>query len=212
MHTTLEPMLRDLERFLNAPGDLPVVVQLALAHYQFETLHPFMDGNGRLGRLLITLMLCERRVLPQPLLYLSAFLERRDQDYKDGMLEVSRRGAWTEWVRFFALGVAEQARDAVERASRLLDLWQDYRVRVREASQSSAPLRMVDELFAAPYLTIPHAAQVLGVTFPTAQASVKKLEDLGIVREITGQKRNRIYQAREVLALLDALPADTTGE
>jgi len=211
-HTALDPMLRDLERFLNAPGDLPVVVQLALAHYQFETLHPFRDGNGRLGRLLITLMLCERRVLPLPLLYLSAFLERHSQDYKDGMLAVSRRGAWAEWIRFFAQGVAEQARDAVDRAAKLLDLWQDYRVRVREVSQSSAPLQLVDELFAAPYLTITRAAEVLKVTFPTAQTGMKKLEELGMVREITGQKRNRIYQAREILALLDALPANAATE
>jgi Fic family protein len=209
MHTALDPLLRDFERFLNDSGGLPVVVQVAVAHYQFETIHPFMDGNGRLGRLLTTLMLCERRVLPQPLLYLSAFLERHSQEYKDAMLEVSRRAAWGEWVRFFARGVAEQARDAVDRATRLLDLWQAYRVSVRKASQSSAALRLVDELFAAPFLTISGAAKVLGVTFAAAQNNMKKLEDLGVVREITGQKRHRIYQAREVLALLDALPQDT---
>ncbi len=212
MHTALDPLLRDFERFLNDPGELPVVVQLALAHYQFETLHPFMDGNGRLGRLLITLMLCERRILPQPLLYLSAFLERRSQDYKDRMLEVSRRASWGDWVRFFAQGVAEQARDAVDRATRLLDLWQEYRVRVRQASQSSAALQLLDELFASPFLTIPRAAEVLGVTFPTAQSNMKKLEGLGIVQERTGRRRNRIYQAREVLGLLDALPANTEAE
>jgi cell filamentation protein, protein adenylyltransferase len=211
-HTALDPLLRHFEQFLNDPGALSPVVQIALAHYQFETLHPFMDGNGRLGRLLITLMLCAESVLPQPLLYLSAFLERRSQDYKDRMLEVSRQGAWAEWVRFFARGVAEQAHDAVDRAARLLDLWQVYRVRVREASQSSAALRLLDELFAAPFLTIPRAAQLLEVTFPTAQSNMKKLEDLGILHEITGHKRNRIYQAREILALLDAVPAEEKAE
>ena len=113
MHTALAPLLREFEKFLNAPGELPVIVQLALAHYQFEAIHPFMDGNGRVGRLLITLMLCERGTLPQPLLYLSAFFEHHEQEYKDRMLEVSRRGAWNDWITFFARGVTEQARDAV---------------------------------------------------------------------------------------------------
>ena len=212
MHTVLDPLLRDFERFLNDPGELPTVVQLALIHYQFETLHPFMDGNGRLGRLLITLMLCERGILPQPLLYLSAFLERRSQEYKDNMLAVSRQGAWSAWVQFFAEGVAEQARDAVDRATRLLDLWRAYGLRVREASQSPAAPRLVDELFAAPFITIPRAAEILDVTYPTAQTNIKKLEDLGILREITGQRRNRIYQAREILALLDALPPDSEAD
>jgi Fic family protein len=202
-HEKVEPLLRDFERFLNVPGELPIVAQLALAHYQFETIHPFMDGNGRLGRLLITLMLCERRVLPQPLLYLSAYLEKHSQEYKDRMLEVSRRGAWGEWLRFFARGVEEQSRDAAERASRLLDLWQAYRVKVREASQSSAALQLVDELFASPFLSIRRAAEILSVTFPTAQSNMKKLEDLGIVREITGQKRYRVYSAQEIFRLLD---------
>src|SRR5262249_30176758 len=115
-HTKLDPLLKDFEKFINTERDLPIVVQLALAHYQFETIQPFMDGNGRLGRLLITLMLCERGRLPQPLLYLSAFFEKHDQAYKDHLLEVSRRGAWVEWIRFFAQGIAEQAKDAASRA------------------------------------------------------------------------------------------------
>jgi Fic family protein len=203
LHTELTRLLGDFERFLNVPGELPVVVQLAFAHYQFETIHPFTDGNGRVGRLLITLMLCERGCLPQPLLYLSAYFERHDQEYKDRMLEVSHRGAWAEWVQFFARGVAEQAHDATQRAIRLLDLWQDYRRKVGEIARSAAALRLVDELFATPFLTITRAAELLGITFPAAQNNIERLVEAGLLREITGKQRNRIYLADEVLASLD---------
>src|SRR5262249_28954286 len=128
-HTTLGPLLTDLVDFLRNQRALPVIVQLALMHYQFETIHPFNDGNGRVGRLLITLMLCERQVLPQPLLYLSAFFEQHRDDYYDHLLNVSRRAAWNEWIGFFARGVAEQARDAVTRVQRLQDLQASYRER-----------------------------------------------------------------------------------
>jgi Fic family protein len=138
-HTMLTPLLDDFERFINLERSLPIVVQLALAHYQFETIHPFTDGNGRLGRLLITLLLCQRKRLPQPLLYLSAFFERHDQEYKGHLLEVSRRAAWHEWISFFARGVAEQARDAAARAGRLLELGKEFRQRVAGMSHSARP-------------------------------------------------------------------------
>ncbi len=202
-HTALDPLLRDFERFLNAPGDLPVVVQLALAHYQFEAIHPFMDGNGRVGRLLITLMLCERGTLPQPLLYLSAFFERNDQAYKDHLLEVSRRGAWADWLRFFAQGVAEQARDAARRAGRLLELGKHYQQKVSEVARSLAAVRLLDELFASPFITVPGAAAALDLTFPAAQNNVNKLVEAGILREMTGKTKNRVYVADEILKLLD---------
>lgn len=201
---SLDPLLRDFERFLNEPGPVPAVAQLALAHYQFETIHPFMDGNGRLGRLLITLMMCERKVLTQPLLYLSAYFERHDEEYRDQMLRVSQRGDWGDWITFFARGVAEQSLDAVQRAQRLLDLWRDYRRRIQEAGQPSAVLGLVDGLFAAPAITISGAAKMIGVTFPTAQKYVERLEQDGIVEEVTGKPRYRTYMAREILALLDA--------
>lgn len=209
IHTSLNPLLRDLERFLNNPGNLPVVVQLAWAHYQFESIHPFMDGNGRVGRLLITLMLCEQGVLPQPLLYLSAFFEQHDQEYKDRMLEVSWRGAWNEWIAFFARGVTEQARDAVKRTNRLLDLGKRYQQRVAEVARSAAALRLLDELFASPFITISGAAAALGLTFPAAQNNVNKLVEAGILREMTGRSTNRIYVADDILKLLDT---ETAGE
>ena len=207
-HTELTPLLTDFERFINTERSMPIVVQLALAHYQFETIHPFMDGNGRLGRLLITLMLCERGALPQPLLYLSAYLEKNEQEYKDRMLEVSRRAAWRDWIAFFASGVASQARDAATRARSLLTLNQQYRHQATALSNSATVLQLVDELFAAPFITANGAARALNVTFPTAQNHIQKLVDAGILHEVTHQKRNRVYIARGILRLLD----DETSE
>jgi Fic family protein len=203
-HTSLEPLLQDFVRFLRDERSLPVVIQLALMHYQFETIHPFNDGNGRVGRLLITLMLCERQVLPLPLLYLSAFFEQHRQAYYDHLLNVSRNAAWNDWIGFFARGVAEQARDAVTRVQRLQDLQASYRERTRALIRTAAPQRLVEELFASPYITMNRAAEVMGVAFKSAAQTVAKLAEAGMLREITGQKRNRVYCADEVLTLLNA--------
>jgi Fic family protein len=206
----LNGLLRDFGRFIEEPGDLPVVIQMALAHYQFETIHPFMDGNGRVGRLLLTLMLCARGCMPQPLLYLSAYFHANRTGYYDLLLEVSRRGAWNEWISFFASGVTEQARDAVRRTNRLLDLWKGYRQRAREGAISANGLALVDELFASPFLTAKRAMEVLGVTFATAISNIRKLGKAGILREMTGRQRNQVFVADEILALLDAPSAEET--
>jgi Fic family protein len=203
MQTQLPEMLTAMERFLNFPSDLPLIVQLALVHYQFETIHPFQDGNGRIGRLLISLMLCERSSLPQPLLYLSAFFERHNSDYRDLMLAVSQKGAWSDWIRFFAQGIAEQSRDAIERAKRLLDLWQSYRQRLQAKSQSVTILALIDELFASPIVTVSYAEKKLGVTYPAANNNIAKLVAEGILRETTKKQRNRVYVADAILKLLD---------
>jgi Fic family protein len=209
-HPNVPLLLEDLERFLRNPGNFPVVAQVAMVHYQFETIHPFMDGNGRLGRLLITLMLCERKVLPLPLLYLSVYLERHDQEYKDHMLNVSRRGAWDQWFRFFAIGVASQARDATRRAELLMDLRETHREQARTLSRSPAIAYLVDALYEAPYTTIGRAATVMGVGEPPARQAVERLVQAGILVEASGRLRNRFYVAREILRLLDAeLPEDS---
>jgi Fic family protein len=206
-YSELDSLLRDFETFLNEPGDVPLTVQLAVVHYQFETIHPFMDGNGRIGRLLTMLMLCERGCLPHPLLYLSAYLERHDREYKDHLLEVSRRGAWAEWIEFFARGVAEQANDAARRSRNLLELWKNYRRRMQETSQSSAVLHLVDELFASPFMTIPGIAKLLDITYRAAKLNVEKLLGTAILKETSPRKKtNRVYYAP---AILDQLSADT---
>ncbi|WP_197490732.1 Fic family protein [Planctomyces sp. SH-PL62] len=202
-HTTIGPMLDDFVAFLRDERSLPVAIQLALAHYQFETIHPFNDGNGRVGRLLITLMLCERQILPQPLLYLSAFFEQHREEYYDHLLNVSRRAAWNDWFGFFARAIAEQARDAVIRVQRLQDLQETLRQRTSRLIRTAAPQILVDELFASPFITMNRAADVMGVAFKSAARTIITLEEAGILREITGQQRNRVYCADEILRLLD---------
>lgn len=202
-HTTLAPLLNDFVDFLRDQRTLPLVVQLALMHYQFETIHPFNDGNGRVGRLLITLMLCERRILPQPLLYLSAFFEHHREEYYDHLLNVSRSAAWNEWIAFFARGVAEQARDAIARVQRLQDLREEYRQRTAGLIRSTTAQQLVEELFASPFITINQAAKVMGVAFKSARDTVNTLTEAGMLREITGQQRYRVYCADEILRLLD---------
>ena len=208
-HTTLMPMLQDFIQFLQNARSLPVVIQLALMHYQFEAIHPFNDGNGRVGRLLITLMLCERQILPQPLLYLSAFFEQHRDEYYDHLLNVSGRAAWNDWIGFFARGIAEQARDAIARVQRLQDLRESYRNRVASLFRSSIALRLVEELFASPFITVTHASEIMEVTFKSASQTIATLSEKGLLREITGQKRHRVYCADEILALLDAPRVDS---
>jgi Fic family protein len=196
--------LSDLEKYLHAPSGLPLVVRLALIHYQFETIHPFLDGNGRIGRLLLILLLCVENVLPQPMLYLSAYFERHREQYYHLLLTTSQDGRWSEWVSFFLRGVAEQSRDAIKRSEKLLALWHQYRKRVQAVRSSALPLILVDELFTRPYLTFSAAGQVLGVTFRSAQLNVRKLIAAGILHELPGRSYGKIFVAREVLDVLEA--------
>ena len=189
--------LSDLERFLHQ-RDLPLLVQLALAHYQFEAIHPFLDGNGRIGRLLIPLMLLERGALSQPLLYLSAYFEERRSDYYDHLLATSQRGDLTPWLGFFLEGVRRQARDAEERTIRLVDLQQQMRDELLAEKRPASVSRLADLLFAAPLLSAPIAAARLGVTRPTAHAAIAALEERGDLREITGRQRRRLYEAPHI--------------
>ena len=197
------PLLDDFLTFMREARSIPVVVQLAMMHYQFEAIHPFNDGNGRVGRLLITLMLCERGALPQPLLYLSAFFEQNREEYYDHLLAVSRHGRWGEWIEFFARGVAEQSADAFQRTRRLLDLAGEYRKLSLQASRSVKAQVLIDELFSSPYVTITRARQVMGASFNTASQVISGLVSLGILREITQQARNRIFCADRINELLD---------
>lgn len=203
VHSSLTPILRDFERFLNTPGDRPIVVDLALMHYQFEAIHPFMDGNGRVGRLLFTLMLGERGLLPQPLLYLSDYLERHDDEYREHLLAVSQRGAWNGWIHFLARGIVEQARDAATRAARLLDLWRKYQKQVGSLTRGGAAIQLIDLLFTHPFITIPNAAQFLNQTYPAAANNVDKLVEAGIIQEKVGSSNPKVFVASEILALLD---------
>jgi Fic family protein len=193
-----------LEHYLYRDDSLPPIIRLAIIHYQFEAIHPFLDGNGRVGRLLMSLLLHHWQLLPQPLLYLSAYFERNRNDYYQLLLNVSTTGAWEPWIRFFAAAIADQAVDALTRSGHLLNLRENYRTRLLAARASALPLRLVDELFMRPAITIGAAQLSLGVTWRAAQLNVEKLVAAGIVQEVTGQARNRVYLAREIVSLLEA--------
>jgi len=196
------------EKFLHDRA-LPPLVQAALIHYQFEAIHPFIDGNGRVGRLLITLFLIEREVLPAPLLYLSAFFEATRRDYYDLLTGVSARGEWAPWVGYFLHGVATQADDALQRAARINRLLDAWRRQLAGRYTRTVGL-LLDEIAANPYVTTKGAARTLDVAFTTAQRAIGTLEAAGIVQEISQAKRDRVYCARKLLEILEA-PVDLAG-
>jgi len=195
------------EKFLH-DSELPPLVTIALAHYQFEAIHPFIDGNGRVGRLLITLFLIERKILPTPLLYLSAFFEASRRDYYDGLRGVSERGEWTDWIEYFLLGVARMSEDALRRAVRVNKLITQWQKRVAGES-TRTPLRVVELLGANPFITVKGAARKLRVAFTTAQRAIDRLERMGIVKQTNEARRDRVYCARTLLAILEE-PAELT--
>lgn len=200
-------LLDDWESFLHVRS-LPLLIQLAMVHYQFEVIHPFLDGNGRVGRLLLPMVLIERKALPLPLLYLSVFFERYRDTYYDLLLATSQGGEWDPWFQFFLTGVARQAGDAEERTIRLVELQQQIRGELLEARRSATVQRLAELLFDQPYLSAKRVQRDLGVTNPTAQAAIEALVELGIVREITGRRRNRFYFADRIF---DAVYAELDG-
>lgn len=199
----MQECLNQLEKFLHTEKDLPLLVQLALVHYQFEAVHPFLDGNGRIGRLLITLFLCQRGVLTKPLLYLSAFFERHRQEYYDLLLKISQEGAWREWIEFFLRAVVEQSGDAVSRARRLLDLHHTYTQVSREKKLTPTAGQLIELIFMRPLLNARAAQEYLNVTFPAAQKALNALVEAEILAEITGGRRNKVYAAKEILETLE---------
>ena len=197
----VETCLAAWEKFVHE-SELPPLVTIALAHYQFEAIHPFLDGNGRVGRLLISLFLIERQILPTPLLYLSAFFEAARREYYDGLRGVSERGEWNEWLEYFLQGVARMSEDALSRAARINSKLIEWQKKVAGDS-TNAPLRVVELLAANPFITAKGAAEKLGVAFTTAQRAIERLERLGIVKQSGDAKRDRVYCANALLEILE---------
>jgi Fic family protein len=193
----MQRALSDLERFLHET-DLPLLVQLAIAHYQFEVIHPFLDGNGRIGRLLIPLMLVLRGALPQPLLYLSAYFEQYRSDYYDHLLITSQSGDLMPWIAFFLRGVRRQARDSEERTVRLVELQHQLRNELLNEGRPNSVIRLAEQLFAAPVVTAARVEASISVTRPTAQAAIDALVQRGDLVEVTGRERRRIYRAPRI--------------
>jgi Fic family protein len=176
----MEGALADWERFVHDDIDMPLLVRCALLHYAFETIHPFLDGNGRLGRLLIVFFLMEKQALPSPLLYLSAFFEQNRIDYTTRLQAIRERGELQEWFRFFLRGVEVQATDAVDRAERLADLRERYRRQL--AGRRSRAAEVVDLLFENPIATGPFVADRLTMSWQGAKNLLEHLESIGILR------------------------------
>jgi Fic family protein len=208
----VEPCLAAWEQFLHA-SELPPLVTIALAHYQFEAIHPFLDGNGRVGRLLITLFLIERKILPTPLLYLSAFFEASRRDYYDGLRAVSERDAWQDWLEYFLLGVARMSEDALNRATRINGILAQWR-NILAGESTNTSLRVVELLSANPFITTTGTARQLQLAYTTAQRAIERLERNNILQQTTDAKRNRVYCARALLDILEepAHLASTAGE
>lgn len=188
------------EAFLHERGKMPELIQCALVHEQFEAIHPFLDGNGRVGRLLITLFLIERERLSQPLLYLSAFIERYRQEYYELLQGVRTRGDWRSWIFYFLRGVAEISKEGVERSGKMLNLRERLRAKVPGRRHAT---RLLERLFENPYVTVAGAAKLLNVTVPTARQAIGRLVDAKILTETTGRKWGRLYLANSILKAVD---------
>jgi Fic family protein len=197
--------LGELEKFLHdQPARTPLLIKAALAHVQFETIHPFLDGNGRLGRLLITLILCVEGALKEPILYLSLYFKTHRLQYYDLLQEVRTAGHWEKWIDFFMQGVTETALLAVDTAQRLLKLFETDRVKINGLGKSaSSSLRVHHVLQQHPLLSIVKAATLTGLSIPTVTVAFDSLAKLGIVKEVTGQKRNRLYTYQQYVSILN---------
>ena len=211
--TELDASLGDLERFMHEDDSrLPALIKAGLLHVQFETIHPFLDGNGRIGRLLVTLYLCVHGVLRKPLLYLSLYLKTHRADYYRLLQDVREHGAWEAWLDFFLTGVADTANQAFDAATRIVELFKADRERITaESERAGSALRIHDLFQQNPYLTANLLVDRTGLSAPTVNAALADLERLGIVEEVTGRRRGRVFGYRRYLAILsegtDPLPA-----
>jgi Fic family protein len=199
----IDDAFSDLERFLHSPEPMPPIVKAALAHAQFETIHPFLDGNGRIGRLLITFWFMDRGILRQPLLYPSLYFKEHRDDYVARLQAIRDEGAWEDWIAFFVDGIGQAAREATERAMEILDLRERDRSRIATSlgRRTANGLRALDLLFSQPVVTAKLVEQRLGVSQPAASGLVSDLAGAGILHEMTGKKRNRLFGYREYLDL-----------
>ncbi|HET7576579.1 MAG TPA: Fic family protein [Sphingomicrobium sp.] len=200
-------LLGQLENFLHDESPIPPLIRIGLAHAQFETIHPFLDGNGRVGRLLITLFLVEKTLLRRPVLYLSYYFKRHRAEYYDRLQGIRDRGDWEAWLYFFLEGVAQVANLAAETAQKVLRLREDHRQVIIDTFEraSATPLRVLDKLYRLPVTSANVVMSDIGTSYPTANNIVRQLEKIGILREMTGQRRNRFYLYQTYMSLFDEL-------
>jgi Fic family protein len=195
--------MADLERFLHADAKLPLLVKIGLAHAQFETIHPFLDGNGRVGRLLITFLLCEQQVLIKPVLYLSHYFKQHRQEYYDRLQAIRDAGDWEGWLVFFLTGIREVSQQATETARRILTLREQHRetITAKLGRAAGNGHRVLEHLYRRPIVSVNEVRDLIGATYPAANELVSKLTDNGILQEITGHARNRRFQYQSYIDL-----------
>jgi Fic family protein len=202
--------LGELETFLHAADDLPPLVKIALAHVQFETIHPFLDGNGRVGRLLITFLLTESGVLHKPVLYLSHYFRQHRQAYYDHLQAVRDRGAWEEWLAFFLRGVTDVATEAAQTARRVLQLREQHRAAITQRLGRAAGNghRILESLYDRPIVSVGDVRAMTGTTYAAANALVSRLVEIGVLHEMTGYARNRRFRYSPYIALFNDARAE----
>jgi Fic family protein len=200
--------LGNLERFLHDSGGLDPLITCALTHAQFGTIHPFLDGNGRMGRLLITFLLCHEKVLQRPVLYLSHNLKQHRASYYDRLMAVRFEGDWEGWLRFFLTAVMEVAREAEQTARQIVQLREDIRRRAQTTGMSASAFRLLDYLFKQPVINVNAARVPLEISYQATNALIKELCDLGVLGEITGGNRNRVFRFGPYLDLFPDVAID----
>lgn len=213
-HTQVLPLMGDLEKFLHEEHHrIPTLIKAGLAHVQFETIHPFLDGNGRVGRLLITFMLCQKNVLRDPLLYLSLFFKSHRKDYYTLLQRVRERGDWEGWLEFFLQGVRDTSNLAADTARKILNLFESDRQRLEGLGRAASSTMRVHQLFQTkPMASIPDVAEQTAISQPTVTKAIERMIELGILEEVTGRQRGRVFVYRNYLTLLsegtDPLPRE----
>ena len=198
--------LGNLEKFMHDDTPMPTLVRVGLIHAQFETIHPFIDGNGRVGRLMIVFLLCVHGILKKPLLYLSYYFKRNRIEYYDRLQAVRDRGDWEGWLKFFLRGVAEVAQEATDTSRKILMLREQHRELIREQTDRKAgtAIKLLERLYYQPVVTVESVKEITGQAYANANNLIHRLESLGILKEISGQKRNRKYAYQQYLAFLTA--------
>lgn len=197
--------LNNFEKFLHDRESLPALIQCALAHAQFETLHPFLDGNGRVGRLLITLMLCEQEILQRPLLYLSLYLKTHRAEYYDRLMAIRNDGNWEGWTKFFLRGVCEVSRSATDTARSILRIREQHRELLTQHKRGAQAMMLLDFLYRQPIVSVRTVEEYFESSYIYAKKLTDQFEDLGLLREFTGRQRNKLYRYEPFLALFDTL-------
>ena len=200
----MKEAMGELEHYIHSDAPESTLLKAGLLHSQFETIHPFLDGNGRMGRLLVTFFLCQQGVLKRPLLYLSAYFRQHQQEYYDRLQAVRDDGGWEEWLKYFLTAVAEVSEEASATARSIISMREAHRQQIQDyLPGSNSGLTLLDLLFATPYITVPEAAYALDVSYPTANYLIASFHEIGLVEEVTGQVRNRIFRYKPYLGLLE---------